>query len=428
MKPEQIREINYIYYSSFRSQVEKTHSLPVCYILFFLLLIKSLIKSVRFRTTSFDINEVLFFVPTLNNKKSVGTIIDHLPEDKITVWGDLRKDLPWFKIYSSACLNHRSFYSLYKSSSSDDKKLMRYFFRDFITTTGYCSFFESMIKKSPRLKVIVFANDHSTECRCLIEQARKLGVRTLYVQHASVTERFPPLHFSYSFLDGMESYEKYKTNGDISGLVFLTGSPRFDEINTYKKNDKLYDLGIAINMLDNCSKVLDLCKYLINTGNYSMIVRPHPRMGTAFDEAKFIAKGISISNPSKESSFCFLSKVKYLIANESSIHLDAALLGVSSTLFNFSNAEITDWYSYVKNGLITVSNNYHDIENNIRCHNECIIEKIRYYNAAYKTPFDGKIGAFIAQFIVEDILSVGSEKFIEKNMKDENGCFVYDVD
>ena len=398
MTPEDIKRINYIKYSSFRQFVKNPHSLITCYVLFFLRLMISILRLEFYYK---KIGRVLFYVPSSNNKKSVKTIIENLQIDGITVYGTRRTDLPTARFYLTSLHGLHLFQKLYNSSSKEDKQLMRQFYLSFMNTYGIYLNFERIIKENPQLKLIVLANDHITTCRCWIELAEKYGIKTIYVQHASITERFPPLHFSYSFLDGMESYEKYKVIGDMHGKVFLTGSPRFDELYSYKGIIKKYDIGIALNPLDSCDKALELCQYLQENITKQIIVRPHPRMGKLFEAQRFLNAGYDVSDPAQESSFSFLSKVKFLIANESSIHLDSALIGVPSLLFNFSTGEVRDWYSYIRKGLIQVCESKIDVAEFIKKKHVTPIEKIQYYNASFQTPIEGRVGSFVADFITK---------------------------
>ena len=104
-------------------------------------------------------------------------------------------------------------------------------------------------------------------------------------------------------------------------------------------------MGVALNELDSVQKALDLCLFL--KANYSdkIIVRPHPGMLVlgVFDEELFLKHEIAVSNPLTDLSYVFISDIKMMVANESGIHLDAALMGVPTILFNFSDSKVLDW-------------------------------------------------------------------------------------
>lgn len=397
MSPNDIKRINYIYYSSFRTFVKSPHSLFVCYVLFILrtvvyvLLIKFKCKPLR---------DILVIAPSLNNKKAVKTIIDNLPLNNVSVWDKFGIDLPLARIYLNSIFHIKPFQDLYNMSPTEDRLLIRQFYTNFMSTSGIYVTFNKIFKKNPNLKLIILANDHITASRCLIELAEKTKIKTLYVQHASVTERFPPLNFDYSFLDGIESYEKYRGIDNVRGNVYITGSPRFDVFQGLIGKGKIYDVGIAINMLDSVERVIELCQYLKQHYTSKIVVRPHPLMYEAqFDESLFLSLGIDISNPLQDFSHIFLSTIKVMVANESSIHLDAALMGVPSVLYNFGYQSIVDWYSYIKHGLITVCVSKEDLVEKLSAGYDLPVKAVRYYVASFHSQFEGKVGELIASFI-----------------------------
>lgn len=394
MTVEDIKRLNYIRYTSFRHAVKSPCPLWMCYLHFFTNLLGAFIVG-KYRLKPID-KKILVLAPSLNNKMSLRTIYDHLNNEDYKLCFRNRDYLPYARVYLRSIRYLPLFYKLYRGSSYEDKKLIRYYYKYFMSACGCYEVIGEILDRSYMLNLIILSNDHILENRCIIEQTQRCGIRTLYVQHASVTDNFPPLHFTYSFLDGLESYKKYETIGDIQGYVFLSGSPRFDAISN-NNFEKIYDVGIAINMVDNLEKVLDLCLFLRDNFSRNIIVRPHPRM--KIDRTIFEKKRIVVSDSKLESSFLFLSKVKVLIANESSIHLDAALMSVPSILFKFSNKEIFDWYSYVKNGLISVLTSKDEVLSNLK--NGIVLPKkqIQLYNAAYHTPYEGKVGEIIANFV-----------------------------
>lgn len=417
MTPEDIKRINYIYYTSYRQFVKRPHNLLVCYLLYFLHLIKEVL-CLNFKYTK--IGKVLFFIPSVNNKKSVKTILNNLKIDDISKWESSKNDLPHALFYIKSLSGLKVFQELYTKSSNDEKRLIRQFYKIFMTTYGVYKTIDCIFRNNPQLKLVVLSNDHILISRCLIELAGEKNIKTLYVQHASITERFPPLHFTYSFLDGMESYEKYKAIGDIRGRVFLSGSPRFDEMYQYKSAEKKYDVGIALNMRDSCDKVLELCNYIQDNYSTRIIVRPHPRMGKLFNAYLFSKNGIDISDSTTESSFSFLSKLKFLVANESSIHLDSALIGVPSLLYNFSEENVLDWYSYIKKGMIKVCDKLNDVLLVIKDQQGLPADIIQYYNASFGTQIEGNVGAFIASFITTLLSSSEQEAINEICLKMDN--------
>ena len=405
MTIEDIKRLNYIKYTSCRELVHNPHDLLYCVCRFFLSVFKSVLY---WETGDLTMKEILFVVPTLNNQKSVKNIVDNLPEGKSTIWGaDMSKWMPYLQVRLMSLIYLHLFIKLYMISSRDDKALMRFYYEDFITTCATYKVLEKTLLKNSQLKMVVMANDHVIITRSLIELTERLHVKSLYVQHASVTTAFPPLRFDYAFLDGLESYEKYKAVGNMRGHIFLSGSPRFDVFCYNRGGKRQYSVGIALNELDSEEKALKLCLYIKRHYSDKIIVRPHPGMlnprNLLFHKEMFLENGFDISNPYKDLSNVFLSDIKVMVANESGIHLDAALMGVPSILYNFSNNEVMDWYSYIKKGLVKKCDTFEDIIKMLNSTYKTPENAIRYYAASFKTSVDGKIGEMIAKFVHKEV-------------------------
>lgn len=400
-----IKRLNHIKYTAFRNYLKSSKSI-VSYL--FSYLIRVPWHLLHWKKESLETNDILVVVPTINNQKSVRTILEHLPKETCSVWGsDWGDKMPWPKIEALSLYYLPLFIKLYISSSKEDKKLIRDFFYEFITTCAIYKIIEKALIKNNQVKMIVMANDHILLTRCLVELAEKHNIKSLYVQHASVTDKFPPLRFAYSFLDGLESFEKYKLVGNIRGHVFLSGSPRFDAFHNYKVGEKKYQIGIALNELDDEDLALNLCLYLKEHYSANIIVRPHPGMlipgNLLFHKEKFVEQGFAISDPRKDLSYVFLGNIKVMVANESGIHLDAALMGVPSLLYNFAKNDVLDWYSYIKKGLIKMCDTFEEVKRMLDSGYQLSEDVVRYYAASFKTDMDGKVGEMIAEFIKKDV-------------------------
>lgn len=424
---EDVKRLNHIRYTSSRVFVKDPYPLLVCIIRFILKAPYYAIKRRKYKTDTF-LNDILFVVPTLNNLKSVRSIISSLPQEKCRIWDNYWTNIPYVKIYFHSILYLPLSLKLYFSSTKEDKELIRFYYLDFFTTCGIYTVLEGILKQNSQLKLMVFANDHLLINRCLIELAEKLCIKSLYVQHASITELFPPLRFDYSFLDGAESFLKYEKIGNMRGKIYITGSPRFDAFSTCDQVNKKYDIGIALNALDSSEKALELCLYLKKNYTNKIIVRPHVSMTTQqFDKDMFTKHNIEISDPNKDLSYVFLSDVNYLIANESGIHLDAALMGVPSILFNFSNKSIKDAYSFIKNGLVIKCDKYNEVIEKLKMPNHRLDRVVQFYAASYKSPAEGKVGKLIANFIKGELKLPfkGRDNILTEVMKDNGSYYEY---
>lgn len=400
MKSEEINiyDLNYILFSSFRHKVKNPRPFWWCFAYFICECVKSVFTKHAFRYP--HAKPVLVYAPSVNNKRTVKPILSELNTDDFTLWGSTDGDLPRALIFFYSLFHFKSFIDFYKSQTVQDQRLIRRFFETFFITIGRFIVIERFLRNNSQLKIILMSNDHNQTNRCFIELASKYGIKTMYCQHASITERFPSLHFDFAFLDGMESFDKYYAIGNIKGMVFLTGSPRYDELISY--SGKIVDkdmIGVGLSEADNIEKAFELCTAIKRNTSNNVIVRPHPRTESTFPFETFVNNGIEVSYPSKETSLSFLSNIGFLVANESGIHLDAALMRKGSVLFNMSDNNIMDWYGFLKQGLIKQCDTIEEVLQAINNKKEPSSESARYYYAAWNTQFEGKVGLLISKFV-----------------------------
>lgn len=344
---------------------------------------------------------ILFFGVSLNNQRSLNPIVEHLDHEEYIYLKRHNKDVNKRLALWKSLPYLPSLMRTYRKADGQTKKLITKFFTRLWITYGYYQLAEEYLKHY-QAKVLVLSSDQGEFHRCLLLRAKELGIKTIYVQHASVAKGFPKLISSYSFLDGQESLEKYQFAGTPEGEVFLSGGVRFDPIfqkHQAKHTEVVHTIGIAINMLDDFEKVKKLCEDLLSHG-YHLMLRPHPRYG-ALDTNWLSSKGIGFSDPKAESSFDFIDKVDLMVSNESSIHLDAAMMRCPTIVYNFSINPVLDYYSYIKMGLTPLAENEQQLFEMLKYPKELLptVDKLQYYNASIRTPFESSIGQVIADFI-----------------------------
>ena len=371
----------------------------------------------------------VFMMLSSNNRRALEPIIKQLPENEIySIIEPQRNFFPLTKMFLYSLFYLPSLLKHYYKAEPNKRLLFRLKYKETFTAYGWYKIIERFYRRNPKITTIVLANDHTLPANSIKELAKTNGIKIIYTQHASVTSEFPPLDFDYCFLDGLESFDKYKAAGKVNSIVFISGSPRFDEIRVFKNkraemaNGESRYVGVAMNALDIPEKIFDLCCYLKKF--YSVIIRPHPASKLElFNTIK--EAGFEVSDSKKESPFAFLSKINCLVANESGIHLDAALMEVPSFLYNFSNNKILDWYSFIKSGLIKEASTKEELVDFIRQQIKPSVKSIKYYNAAYDTPFEGAVGGLIANFIIS--LNKGyADDFIKKTFSEiEPNTFEY---
>lgn len=322
-----------------------------------------------------------------------------------------------WRVYLYAYPHLFSLLTLYRKEQGDYKKAIRFFFSKFWRIYGCERMAERMLNYySP--KIVVLANDHLEMNRALMRVANSRDIKTLYVQHASITEKFPPLHFSYSMLDGYDSYLKYKRIGCLKGNVYLTGGVRFDVISEINNSDNNL-VGVAINKIDDSAIVKETClriKQILNKGE-NVILRPHPLMDQQYWKSWCADNNLEFSSSKEENSFHFLSRLKLLVSNQSSIHLDAAMCHTPSVIYNLSTSFISDHYGYKEKKMVPEIKNIEELKeflNDIENYeyNEKIV---KYFNSSYKAPFEGKVAPLIANLIEIILTDTPIDDFNKKN-------------
>lgn len=319
----------------------------------------------------------------------------------------------------------RRAYKLYFRLRKEKKHIgLKLFFSSYCRNYTYLVYFTSTLLKlssSSKLKLVVMSNDHNNSNRCLRLVCEMLNIKTLYMQHASVSNLFPPLQYDYALLDGKVAFETYMnclSNLPISYKypinIFLSGQKKSVNVKS-EMNTELFDVGIAVNALDDF-KFLEMLIEDVLKSDLTVLVRTHPRQSKAFlIQLSILTEGSNVKwcNPLEISLSGFFNSIDCLIAANSSIHLEAALAGVATLYHEFESCvEKPDYYGYIKNELVGVLN----VENIPQSISERKLHfksaqhqnAIKKYSATYMTCWEYKEGELSAK-LIEKILK--SEKF-----------------
>lgn len=359
-----------------------------------------------FKPTKIPQSKIWFLVLTQNNIDALKNIKKEIPNSIFVSFYRLRSKLSVKTNYFSLrfLFFHDIIYPLkwFFYYLKNKKKAMRYYDLLFTVNGTYEEFLRMLKKTNP--KAIVFTNDHSVISRALLLAANTIGIKTYYVQHASVTSYFPPLEFSHALLDGEDAYLKYQECGTVKSKVHLVGISKFDGyVNKCNNNEKLTSVGVAYNLTDEIDPIY---RFLILLRKYNpdikIIARAHPADQR---DLPFIDR-VEISNPKQENVFEFLRKIDCLISGDSSIHLEAVLLNVYPCYYNFSVSKRFDYYGYVKNKLVEFFEDFDALNLKIKELKEVkpnIQYRAKHYNAAINTNFYGKSTLKISEIILESL-------------------------
>jgi hypothetical protein len=272
-------------------------------------------------------------------------------------------------------------------------------------------FYEVYLQKLQRYQpqAIVFANDHNADARAMLLAAKKLGIKTAYVQHSSVSTLFPPLAFDLNLLEGQDSLDKYRQCGPVAGRVEFIGMPKADKFVPFRNQaHTIHTIGIGGNLMDLIEEVKQLLTQITHDfPSLRLILRPHPRDKRDYTFIRSISSNISLSDSRKQSAFEFLQELDVLISGNSGIHLEAVLLNVWSVYFNFNpREELHDYYGFVAHGLADAASSYDELKPLLQqgiAHKPTVYLRAKYYNATVGTEYDGR-SSELALAIVKDFV------------------------
>ncbi len=224
---------------------------------------------------------------------------------------------------------------------------------EYALTPGFLRVARAFLLRA-RPGLVLVSNDHLMRTRVVARAANDLGIPTAYVQHASVTERFPPLFTSAAFLDGRDALEKYLAASPSRTRVFLTGSPLHDglvrEGAARGASDKV---GVCLNLLDDPEPVIALVRMLQEADWAGGVeVRTHPRDQRPWRQMLASAGPASprVVSAVEEPIERFLARVGKVVAGDSNVHLESAVFGRPSVCLQPSGRR-TDAYGFARAGL-----------------------------------------------------------------------------
>ncbi|WP_394135646.1 hypothetical protein [Aliivibrio fischeri] len=253
-------------------------------------------------------------------------------------------------------------------------------------------------------KIIVVSNDHNSEIRVLLDVARKHGIKLVYIQHATPNSNLPPLEqFDISLLDGEASLDIYHSIGPTSKIVKLVGISKLDavkrKIDTYSKGEMI---SLALNASFNMDNVKKLIKYINGLG-FCVHVRLHPGQikRKAFFERELADYRVTYSDPMSDDLFSFILGSRLIIAGNSNIILEAALLNVP-TFYTMLDETEFDYYGFVKSNItIDITNSFEKLSKFLIDNNSEKIshDKLKYFDNSVGEVYFGYTNVLVCDYI-----------------------------
>ncbi|MEO8109966.1 MAG: hypothetical protein ABI594_08045 [Ginsengibacter sp.] len=267
---------------------------------------------------------------------------------------------------------------------------------------GLQAMFKGKFSKNKPQKVI-FANDHIPEMRAYILACKELGIETFYIQHGSVSKYFPPLIFSHALLESEYSAATYQNIKPVkNGVIKLIGIPKLDAaIRFNRTRDKIEIIGLAINQNDDFLIVNKLINELISFA-YKVLLRKHPADNRDFNSQLLVEDGNKIN------VLEFVQKCDFLIASDSSIHVEANSLKCRSLYYQMhTNKKKYDYYGFVKNGYVDEAFDTHGIVEYLKRFDyakaDFTTNKYQFYNSTIGTIYYGKSSELAKKYIYEGV-------------------------
>jgi hypothetical protein len=300
---------------------------------------------------------------------------------------------------------------------------------------AYGWYFQSVrLLRRHRPRAVILSNDHAVLARTTLRVAQRLAIPTIYVQHASVTERFPPLEFDFALLDGRDALEKYAAAGASRTRVYLMGMPKFDRHTAdINHQETVNSVGLCTSPFDPIERVLHLAAVLrVEQSWLKVYLRPHPK-----DQREVLwqqlakSHGFEFSNPEREPVFDFLRRCDAIIAGDSGIHLEAAILNVYPLYYDFMDRAM-DWYGFLKHGLL--DERYSDPHamlrrlHDLRRQRPNIRSRAGRYDATVGTRYDGRSGE-LGRRLIRSLVSGGvRNEIFWKRIHEVNTIEAYEPD
>jgi hypothetical protein len=263
--------------------------------------------------------------------------------------------------------------------------------------------------------VVVVANDHSPLPLGFAGAARTLGIKTIYIQHAHVTNDLPALRVNLAILDGPSAYDTYAAVGDIPAqtrIIFrgLEGQERpmyLDKIDGIQK----ITAGLFVNIFDNGALSNTVSDILSHSYIEKLILREHPAF--PIDASKFKFDNRVCVSKSGTPLCEDAQKCDIIFGGNSSFHLSVLKFGVPSVFYDALDYINYDDYGFRRHDIVFETKNLRTLDlNDVKRYYEDVAwpSRFRYFDASYQkdiTVFNEDVRNTLRDFISSDCKKLG---------------------
>lgn len=345
----------------------------------------------------------IFFALSRNEIDSLKPVCDRMPTAYLTGNNETPFHFPFFWAYALSCAYLPLVVFRFLKAKGYEKKSFGYIFDQYLLSYGFYIIARMWFQRQ-RPQAVVLANHLYTYHRMLYKAARDEHIPTFYLQHASIPAIIPPLQSDYALLDGQIALSRLAHAGTTSSRIFLIGMPKLDaHLRHINVKEQVRSIGICVNDLGPLLRTEQLLTRIRQEfATLSLILRPHnadPRVREWRDVARKC--GIEFSDSRTELSFDFLRKVDAIIAGDSNILLEAALMDVVPLYYDFAETKL-DWYGFQRHGLVEYFSQPNQVCSRLKEISKIkpsVREKAKLYCATVGMRYDGHSGELAAALI-----------------------------
>lgn len=207
-----------------------------------------------------------------------------------------------------------------------------------------------------RLQVVCVANDHFAICMALMAAARQQKKATCYLQHAPVTEHFPPLDYDLSILFDRRSVDAYRKAAQRRAVPFNEDAivllpPFAEEFRDPQAGSAPYRIGICLSLLPDVQKINEkVCSLTARTDVAAIYLRRHPRCRQNWSTIAALQK-VELRTQN-EAAVDFFAKVDIALVPNSGVAIESMHYGRPTFFLPGMDALPHDYYGFVSAGVL----------------------------------------------------------------------------
>ncbi len=365
--------------------------------------------------TDIPTGSLVFFVMSENEADSLKPVQSKMMGAYLTGSREAPHPFPFFWAYALSCIYLPLVVLSYCKTEGHRRKSFEYVFDHYWLIYGLYITARIWLRRL-RPKAFVFANQVSSYLRVLQKAASDESIPTFCLQHASIQENYPPLTSDYALIEGQDTLVKLVQAGTTKPKTFLIGMPKHDAHYPYiNTRSQVRSLGICTSSQDPVPRVEQLLMQIRHKfPTLPLILRPKTE-GARIRHWRDLADqyDMGFSDSRTELSFDFLRKVDAIIAGDSNILLEAALMNVVPLYYDFAQAHL-DWYGFQRNGLVEYFSEPSEVCRYLRevsANKPSVRIRARRYCATVGTRYEGHSGELAAALI--QALVSGSQVSLE---------------